>query len=367
MTEQELKSYIASIAPVDRRVMDAARKRQAELAKPPGSLGKLEDMAVRLAGLTGAVCPRVEHCRVAVFAGDNGVVAEGVSCAPITVTAQQCINMTRGKTGMSAMAAAFGDQVEVVDVGVATPLPYEHILNCRIAPGTKNLRQERAMTRQQVLEAVAVGIQAAERAKRAGVDALGIGEMGIGNTTTSSAVLAALTGRSAREVTGRGGGLTDDGFALKKKVIEEALALHRPDPADVPDVLSAVGGFDLAAMTGAYLGCARLRLPAVADGLISVVAALCAVRLCGAVKDALFLSHSSYEVGYQIAVKELGLTPCLDMDMRLGEGSGCVLLFRILQAACAMTAGMATFAQASIEDGYLDEIRAHDSFTVEKT
>jgi len=201
MTEQELKSYIASIAPADRRVMDAARKRQAELAKPPGSLGKLEDMAVRLAGLTGAVCPRVEHCRVAVFAGDNGVVAEGVSCAPITVTAQQCINMTRGKTGMSAMAAAFGDQVEVVDVGVATPLTYEHILNCRIAPGTKNLRRERAMTRQQVLEAVAVGIQAAERAKRAGVDALGIGEMGIGNTTTSSAVLAALTGRSAREVT----------------------------------------------------------------------------------------------------------------------------------------------------------------------
>lgn len=366
MTREELKEYIKAIAPADRNAMDAARRRQAELAKPPGSLGRLEDMAVRLAGITGQVCPTIEKCRVAVFAGDNGVVEEGVSCAPVSVTAQQCINMTRHKTGMSAMAETFGDDVQVVDVGVALPLPYESIINRRIAAGTRNLHRERAMTVEQVLNAMEVGMEMATKAKKDGVDALGIGEMGIGNTTTSAAVLAALTGSAAEQVTGRGGGLTDEAFSLKKVIIADALRLHHPNRDDVVDVLSALGGFDIGAMTGAYLGCARVRLPAAVDGFISVVAALCAVRLCPRVKDVLFLSHNSYEIGYRMAAEELQLSPCLDLGMRLGEGSGCVLLFRVLQAACGMTSGMATFEEAAIQDDYLMEIRKQDSFTVKE-
>ena len=195
--------------------------------------------------------------------------------------------------------------------------------------------------------------------------ALGIGEMGIGNTTTSSAVLAALTGADVEAVTGRGGGLTDEGFLRKKEVLRQSLALHRPDKNDVIGVLAGVGGLDLAAMTGAFLGCAHERVPAAVDGFISIAAALCAVRLCPAVRDYLFLSHDSYEVGYRIAAEELGLTPCLHLGMRLGEGSGCPLLFRVLEGACGVMRGMATFDEASIEDGYLEEIRAMDAFTVE--
>ena len=224
---------------------------------------------------------------------------------------------------------------------------------------------EVTMTRQQVLDAMAAGMEQAARARADGVTALGIGEMGIGNTTTSAAVLAALTGADIEAVTGRGGGLTDEGFLRKKEVLRQALALHRPDGSDVIGVLAGVGGLDLAAMTGAFLGCAHERVPAAVDGFISIAAALCAVRLCPAVRDVLFLSHDSYEVGYRIAAETLGLQPCLRLGMRLGEGSGCPLLFRVLEGACGVMRGMATFGEASIEDSYLDEIRAMDAFTVE--
>ncbi|MEE1400844.1 MAG: nicotinate-nucleotide--dimethylbenzimidazole phosphoribosyltransferase, partial [Oscillospiraceae bacterium] len=189
-------------------------------------------------------------------------------------------------------------------------------------------------------------------------------EMGIGNTTTSAAVLATLTHAPAQAVTGRGGGLTDAAFEKKKQVIDRALALHRPDPADPVGVLAAVGGLDLAAMTGAFLGCAQNHVPAVVDGYISIVAALTAVRLCPAAGEYLFLSHASYEIGYRIAAQELGQEPCLLLGMRLGEGSGCPVMFQILRAACAVMDGMATFPEAAIEDDYLAPIRAQDSFTV---
>ena len=196
---------------------------------------------------------------------------------------------------------------------------------------------------------------------------MGVGEMGIGNTTTSAAVLAALTGASVEEVAGRGGGLTDRGFETKKRVLRQALALHHPDPGDPVAVLAAVGGLDLAAMTGLFLGCAHEGLAAAVDGYISIVAALCAVRLCPRVRDYLFLSHASYEIGYRLAARELGLEPCLLLGMRLGEGSGCPLLFRILQGACAVLDGMATFPEAAIEDEYLTPIRQGDAFTVDKS
>lgn len=367
MTRQELTAYIESILPADREAMDAARRRQAELAKPPGSLGALEDMSVRLAGVLRTARPEVRRCRVTVLAADNGVVAEGVSCAPQSVTVQQAVNMTQHKTGMSALAAYFGDDVQVVDVGIRTPVPCPQVLDRKIRFSTGDIAVESAMTEQQALDALAVGLDLARQAKAEGIDAVGVGEMGIGNTTTSAAVLAALTGASVEEVTGRGGGLTDRGFATKKHVLRQALALHRPDAGDPIGVLAAVGGLDLAAMTGLFLGCAHEGLAAAVDGYISIVAALCAVRLCPRVRDVLFLSHASYEIGYRLAARELGLEPCLLLGMRLGEGSGCPLLFRVMQGACAVLNHMATFPEAAIEDGYLAPIREGDAFTVDKS
>ena len=349
MTEQALQTYLATIRGADEAAMAAARRRQAQLAKPPGSLGKLEDMAVRMAGITGMVCPQITKCRVAVFAADNGVVAEGVSCAPQSVTLQQAINMTRRKTGMSALAQTFGDDVAVYDVGIAADVRCPDVIPRKIRYGTADLAVEPAMTPDEVLQALSVGV----------------GEMGIGNTTTSAAVLSVLLDVPVESVTGRGGGLTDAGFDRKKQVLRQALRLHRPDKNNVLDVLHKVGGLDIAAMTGAFLGCAHEGLAAAVDGYISVAAALCAVRLCPAVGDYLFLSHQSYELGYARAAQALGLTPCLALDMRLGEGSGCPLLFRVLEGACGVMARMATFAEAAIEDDYLTPIRSGDSFTVE--
>lgn len=367
MTRQELTAYIESILPADRVAMDAARRRQAELAKPPGSLGALEDMSIRLAGVLRTARPEVRRCRVTVLAADNGVVAEGVSCAPQSVTVQQAVNMTRHKTGMSALSAYFGDDVQVVDVGIRTPVPCPQVLDRKIRFSTGDIAVEPAMTEQQTLDALAVGLDLARQAKAEGIDAVGVGEMGIGNTTTSAAVLAALTGASVEEVTGRGGGLTDEGFLRKKHVLRQALALHRPDAGDPIGVLAAVGGLDIAAMTGLFLGCAHEGLAAAVDGYISIVAALCAVRLCPRVRDVLFLSHASYEIGYRLAARELGLEPCLLLGMRLGEGSGCPLLFRVMQGACAVLNHMATFPEAAIEDGYLAPIREGDAFTVDKS
>lgn len=362
MTEQELKTL--PIAPADNAAMEKARQRQAELAKPPGSLGKLEDYSIRLAGITGNVKNEIEKCRVIVLAADNGVTAEGVSSAPTSVTLSQVINMTRHITGMSSLAFYFGNEVVVADLGIDTDRKIPGVLDRKIRRSTGNIAKERAMTRQQVLDAMAVGLDLAADAAKDGVNAVGVGEMGIGNTTTSSAVLSALTGATPESVTGRGGGLTDQAFAVKKQVITKALVLHHPDQEDVVDVLSAVGGLDLAAMTGVFLGCALQHIPAVVDGFISIVAALCACRLNPNVKHYLFLSHASYEIGYRLAAEELGLEPCLLLDMRLGEGSGCPIAFQILKAACAVMNGMGTFAEAAIQDDYLEPIRAQDSFTV---
>lgn len=365
MTEQEFQTFLRSIRPADRAAMDAAARRQAELAKPPGSLGTLEDISIRLAGLTGRVKNRIDRCRVLVFAADNGVTAEGVSATPVSVTLSQSINMTRHITGMSALAAAFGDSVVVTDVGIDADVRCPEIVDRKIRRSTGDIAREPAMTREQALTAISVGMEQAQRAAQDGMQAVGIGEMGIGNTTTSAAVLAALTGFAPEELTGRGAGLTDDAFRKKKDVIRRALTLHRPDSADPVGVLSAVGGLDLAAMTGAFLGLAAAHVPAVADGLISVVAALCAVRLCPAARDAIFLSHASKEPGYRRAAEELGPAPFLQLGMRLGEGSGCPLAFQVLKAACAVMNGMATFAEAAINDDYLESIRTPDAFRVD--
>ncbi len=348
-----ITELINSIGPLDAAAVKAAQERQAKLAKPPGSLGLLEDMSIQLAGISGQVKNHVEKCRVLVFAADNGIIEEGVSSAPRSVTMAQAVNMTKRVTGMSALAKYFGnDCPQVLDRKL-------------MAGGTRNFLKEDAMDRETAVKAVLTGAELAKKAKEEGFDAIGIGEMGIGNTSSSSAVLSVLTGLSIEEVTGRGGGLTDSAFAHKKDVLERAITARKPDKEDVLDVLSKVGGLDIAAMCGAYLGAAANRLPAVIDGFISVVAALCAARLCPTAASFMFPSHASYEPGYMRALEELSLKPYLNLGMRLGEGSGCPIAFQILKAACAAMNGMALFGEESvIDDGYLDEIRKGDSFTV---
>ena len=350
------------IQPLDEAAMAKARERQAQLAKPPGSLGRLEDLSVQLAGITGKVHNKIEKKHLLVFAADNGVVAEGVSSAPQSVTLMQTINLTRAKTGASTLCKHFGCGITVCDVGVNADIKEPKVLNRKIAYGTQNIVHGAAMSREQAVQAIMTGI---ELARNTDADVIGIGEMGIGNTTTSSAVLSVLLDADVDAVTGRGGGITDQSFLKKKQVIKDAIAINAPDQNDVVDVLAKVGGFDIAAMCGAFLGCAATRRPVVIDGFISAVAALCAYKLCPNSVQYFVPSHASYEIGYKLAMDAMNLQPLFLLGMRLGEGSGCPLAFEILEAACAIINDMATFDQAGIDDGYLDEIREGDKFTVE--
>lgn len=358
----ELCELISQIMPPDAGAMAAARERQAQLAKPPGSLGRLEDLSIQLAGMTGKVHNEVTKKHLLVFAADNGVVAEGVASSPQSVTLMQTVNLTRHKTGASALCKHFGCGITVCDVGVNADISEPKVLNRKIAYGTRNIAEGPAMSREQAVSAILTG---AEVAMQTPADVLGIGEMGIGNTTTSAAVLSVLLDADVAAVTGRGGGITDESFLKKKQVIQRAIAVNAPDKNDVIDVLSKVGGFDLAAMCGAFLGAAASRRPVVIDGFISAVAALCAYRLCPVAVHYFIPSHASFEVGYKLAMDAMGLEPLFLLGMRLGEGSGCPLAFQVLEAACAVMNEMATFDQAGIDDGYLDEIREGDKFTVE--
>lgn len=358
--QKELDALVRAVAPLDRGTMTAAEEYQARLAKPPGSLGRLEEISIQLAGITGRVHNALNKKQLLVFAADNGVVAEGVSSAPQSVTKQQTINLMRGKTGAAVLAKHFGCGLTVCDVGVNADIYESTVLNRKIAYGTQNICTGPAMTREQTLQAILTG---AEIARTVDADVIGVGEMGIGNTTTSSAVLAVLLGADVEAVTGRGGGITEESFRKKKAVIRTAIEVNRPDRDDVVGVLSKVGGFDLAAMCGAFLGAAAARRPAVIDGLISTAAALCAVRLCPNVRGYLVPSHASFEIGYRLAMEAMDLRPLFDLGMRLGEGSGCPLAFQLLDAACAVINDMATFGEAGINDDYLDEIRRGDQFT----
>ena len=358
--QEKIEALVRAVQPLDQKVMLAAETHQARLAKPPGSLGRLEELSVQLAGITGKVHNELPRKQLLVFAADNGVVAEGVSSAPQSVTMQQTINLTRGKTGAAVLAKRFGCGLTVCDVGVNADICESAVLNRKIAYGTQNICAGPAMTREQALQAILTGAAVAENID---ADAVGIGEMGIGNTTTSSAVLAVLLGADVDKVTGRGGGITEESFRKKKAVIRTAIAVNRPNRDDVIDVLAKVGGFDLAAMCGAFLGAAASRRAVVIDGFISAVAALCAVRLCPLVRGYLIPSHASFEIGYRLAMEELTLRPLFDLGMRLGEGSGCPLAFQMLDAACAVMNNMASFDEAGINDDYLEEIRQGDQFT----
>ena len=350
--------YEVVIPALDAQMMEAAEARQLSLAKPPKSLGVLEEISVRFAGMTGKLYNDAKRRRILIFSADNGVVAEGVTSAPQSVTLAQTINFVRGLTGVAVLAKHYHTEIQVYDVGINAEFHQPGVIDKKIAMGTRNLAVEPAMTREQALAAIETGFEAAERAKAEGVEILGIGEMGIGNTTTSSAILSCLLNLPAEETTGRGGGVNDQGFARKKEVIDGAIALHRPDPADVVDVLAKVGGFDIAAMCGAFLGAAANRIPVVIDGYISVVAALCAARIRPESRNYMFASHISCERGYALAIEELGIKPMFQLEMRLGEGSGCPIAFEVIDGALTVLKDMATFDEARIDDGYLGEIRS---------
>lgn len=360
--KDELLKLISSIAPADEKAMADAEKRQAMLAKPPKSLGRLEDLSVQLAGITGKVNNRIDTRCLFVFAADNGVVCEGVSSAPQSVTLMQAVNLTKAKTGASVLCKYFDCNLLVYDVGINAEVTEKAIINRKLAYGAANIAQGPAMSRDDAGRMILIG---AEAVKSNPADVVGVGEMGIGNTTTAAAVLAVLMNKPVELVTGKGGGITQEAFIKKKDVIRRAITLNNPDATDVIDVISKVGGFDIAAMCGAFLGAAAMRRPVVIDGFISAVAALCAYRLCPNVIHYLIPSHASYEIGYRLAMEKMGLKPFFALDMRLGEGSGCPLTFQLLEASCAIINDMATFAQAGINDDYLTEIRKGDCFDTE--
>ena len=354
-----LEDVLSAILPPNREAMEAARTRQQALAKPPGSLGRLEALSIQLSGIAGSTKARFDRRRLLVFAADNGVCREGVSSAPISVTRKQAVNIARGLTGAGVLARHFHAECRVIDVGVDWPEPLPGVLSAKVARGTGSIARGPAMTPGQALQALLAGANAALQARREGVQILGVGEIGIGNTTTSAAVLSALLGVPAAETAGRGGGIDDETLARKRRIIDEAVARLQPDPEDPMDVLCKVGGLDLCAMTGAFLGAAACRLPVVIDGFISAAAALCAFRLCPEARSYMIPSHASQEQGYRLALAALDLSPMLQLDMRLGEGSGCPMAFAIASASMEVLQRMATFEEARIDDGYLSEIRAH--------
>jgi nicotinate-nucleotide--dimethylbenzimidazole phosphoribosyltransferase len=337
-----------------------ARAHQAQLTKPAGSLGRLEDLAVFYAGARGQFpVATPERARLFVFAADHGVTVEGVSPYPSSVTAAMVANFVAGGAAISVLTRAHGIELTVVDVGVASPLPVAsragaRLLSLPVRAGTANLRREAAMTRAEARAALDVGARLAAEAAAEGVTLLGAGEMGIGNTTAAAAVVAALTGADAEAVVGRGTGVDDAGLARKIEVVRDALALHHPDRRDALGVLAAVGGLEIAAMAGLMLGGASRRVPVVVDGFISGAAALVAVTLAPAVRGFLCFSHVSAERGHRVVCDALDARPLLDLGLRLGEGTGAALAIALVRDAVRLQAEMATFESAGVADRSAD-------------
>lgn len=339
------------IPPLDLTAANAARERQNTLTKPPGSLGRLEELSIQLAAVTGQARPRVDRKAVIVMAGDHGVAAEGVSAYPAEVTPQMVLNFLRGGAAINVLARLAKSRVIVVDVGVAADLAEQPGLEGRkVARGTQNMTLGPAMTRAQAETAVAAGLQVLEAEVAKGLDLVATGDMGIGNTTASAAIVAALTGCPATQVTGRGTGVDDAGLARKIAVVQRALAVNRPDPRDPLEVLIKVGGLEIAGLVGVILGAAAHRVPAVIDGFISGAAALVAAGLAPEVKPYLIAAHQSVEIGHRVILERLGLRPLLDLDLRLGEGTGAALAFHLVEAAARILGEMATFAEAGVRD-----------------
>lgn len=339
------------IGALDADAMQACRTRQEQLTKPHGSLGRLEELTVRLAGIVGDSDARFPRKAVIVMAGDHGVVAEGVSAYPQAVTAQMVQNFLAGGAAINVLARRVGARVVVADVGVAADIPdHPDLVTRKIGYGTRNMVQEPAMTAKEALDSIAAGVEIANAEIDSGVDILGTGDMGIGNTTASSAIVACITKRPAADVTGRGTGVDDAGWIRKVAAIEAALDVLRPDPTDPLDVLAKVGGYEIGAIVGIILTGAARRIPVIIDGFISTAAALVAAELCPAVRDYLIAAHSSVEVGHRVTLEWLELAPLLNLNLRLGEGTGAAIAMHLIDDAVAVLHEMATFAEAGVSE-----------------
>ncbi|MFI8711322.1 nicotinate-nucleotide--dimethylbenzimidazole phosphoribosyltransferase [Brevibacillus brevis] len=339
-----------AIEPRNQEASEQTRQHVDQLTKPLGSLGRLEQLAIELAGMTGETMPVVTPPGVLVFAADHGVAREGVSAYPQEVTAQMVLNMVHGGAGVNVFARQIGAIQKIVDVGVAVEIEAPGVYHKKIRAGSGNMLKEAAMTADEAQRSIAVGLEMAEAMIGEGAKVLIVGEVGIGNTTASSAILSALTGADPEQIVGRGTGLDDAGWQRKKTVVREALALHRPDATNPLDVLAKVGGLEIGAMAGAIMGAASRRVPVLLDGFIATVAALLAVRLEPLVADYLIAGHRSEEPGHDFVLQELGKEPLLSLKLRLGEGSGATLAFPIVEAATRMVREMATFASAGVSD-----------------
>jgi len=346
-----LDKFVAKISPLDQVAMAAAKARQDMLTKPAGSLGRLEELSVQLAGIMGKDMPSIQEKVIITMAGDHGVVAEGVSAFPQEVTPQMVLNFLHGGAAINVLARHVGARITIVDMGVAADMePHPALVDKKVAHGTANMTKGPAMTREQAEQAILAGVEVVEAEIEKGLDIVGTGDMGIGNTTPSAAIAAALTGIEPAKLAGRGTGVDDEGLKRKIDAIERALAVNGPDPKDGLDVLSKVGGFEIAGLVGVILGAVAHHKPVMVDGFISTAAAMIAVAIAPAARAYLISAHRSQEYGHSQMVEWLGLKPLVDLDFRLGEGTGAALGISFAEVACKILAEMATFAEAGVSD-----------------
>ena len=344
-----IQTTLARIKAVNTELLDQAQTRLDNKTKPPGSLGRLEEFARRVAAISGSTDPDTSRKIVFTFAGDHGIVEEGVSLYPKEVTTQMVFNFLAGGAGVNVLARHVGAEVRVVDVGVDHDFENAAgMIHRKVARGTRNFAKGPAMTRDQALAALQVGIELADDCKKEGVGLIGTGEMGIGNTSPSSAIIAAISGLSVRDLTHRGTGINDSALENKIRVIEQGLALNKPDGTDPLDVLTKVGGLEIAAIAGLVLGCSANSIPVVIDGFISTAGALIASELHPHVRDYIFAAHESVEIGHRFMLERIGARPILDLDFRLGEGTGAALAMGLIEAGVKVLKEMATFEQAGV-------------------
>ncbi|MDH3365186.1 MAG: nicotinate-nucleotide--dimethylbenzimidazole phosphoribosyltransferase [Thermoplasmata archaeon] len=346
---KQVEDYISKIRGADVEAAESARHIQDTLTKPPGSLGKLESLSIRLAGVYGRSRPSVGSKTVFTMAADHGVTAEGVSAYPSDVTRQMVLNFASGGAAINVLARHMGAEVKVVDMGVASDEAWpEPIVNRKIAMGTRNMTHGPAMSLDEARKSLEIGAELVAQAVENGATAIAIGDMGIGNTTAASAITSVMTGKTPAEVTGRGTGIDDSKLRLKVAVIGKAINLNSPESSDGIDTLSKVGGFEIGGLAGVALGAASSRVPVFLDGFVSSSAALIAAEICPKSVDFMIASHLSVEPGHAFVLEHLGLAPVLDLNMRLGEGTGAVLAFGMAEAACKILSEMATFDSAGV-------------------
>ncbi|MCW3132728.1 MAG: nicotinate-nucleotide--dimethylbenzimidazole phosphoribosyltransferase [Methanophagales archaeon] len=350
----KIKETIEEIRALDEAAMESARARQDTLTKPQHSLGILEDISVKIAGITGDFIPELNDKVIITMAGDHGITEEGVSAYPKEVTPQMVYNFLRGGAGINVLARHVGARVVVVDMGVATDIEVKrasaNFINKKIAYGTANMTKGPAMRYEEAVRSIEAGIYVLEHEIEKGADIVGVGDMGIGNTTASSAIVAFITGEPVELVTGRGTGLDDEGLEVKIKTIKSALEVNNPDREDAIDILAKVGGFEIGGMAGVMLAASAHRIPVVIDGFISGAAALIAYELNPKIRDYLIASHLSVESGHRAVLEHLGIEPLFNLNMRLGEGTGAALGISLVDASCKILREMATFEEAGVSE-----------------